>query len=255
MTIHFQEEMMTDNNEATPETPKIIIKKDGSYHVHGNIPLVHKTQVVSEYGEPLTWKKDKEYETKEFYKLCRCGKSTMMPFCDGTHNDIEFDGTETADTRTFAERQFVDDSGEGIVVKKDGYLCMLSGFCGNRRTNIDRMVSHTDEPSVRAEIMAMIDRCPSGTYAYAMSKDESDIEADLPMQIAVTTEITEDGPIDGPLWVTGNIPIERADGQPFETRNRVTLCSCGHSCQKPLCDGTHRAMEQVALRKKKAQAK
>jgi CDGSH-type Zn-finger protein len=247
--------MMTENSESTNNTPRIVIKRDGSYHVFGSIPLVHKTQVVSEYGEPLTWKKDKEYEAKEFYKLCRCGESKNMPYCDATHCDIEFDGTETADERTFAERQFVDDSGTGMVVKKDGYLCMLSGFCGNRLTNIDRMVSKTDEPAVRAEIMAMIDRCPSGTYAYAMSKDEPDIEADLPMQIAVTTEITEDGPIDGPLWVTGNIPIERADGKPFETRNRVTLCSCGHSCQKPLCDGTHHAMEQEELRKKKAQGK
>ena len=26
----------------------------------------------------------------------------------------------------------------------------------------------------------------------------------------------------------------------METRNRVTLCNCGLSCNKPLCDGTHR---------------
>ena len=57
----------------------------------------------------------------------------------------------------------------------------------------------------------------------------------------VTTEITSDGPIDGPLWVTGHIPVERADGQPMETRNRVTLCNCGKSKNKPLCDGSHRA--------------
>jgi CDGSH-type Zn-finger protein len=247
--------MAENNNAATPETPKIVIKMDGSYHVLGGIPLVHKTQVVSEFGEPLTWKKDKEYEKKDFYKLCRCGKSSMMPYCDGTHNEIEFDGTETADTGTFAERQSVDDSGTGIVVKKDDYLCMNSGFCGNRQTNIDEMVADTAEPRVRAEIMAMIDRCPAGVYAYSIKKDEADIEADLPVQIAVTTEITEDGPIAGPLWVTGNIPIERADGQPFETRNRVTLCSCGLSCKKPLCDGTHREVEQEELRKKKAQQK
>jgi CDGSH-type Zn-finger protein len=244
---------MTETNASvTPSNPKIVIKKDGSYHVFGSIPLVHKTQVVSEYGEPLTWKKDKEYETKEFYKLCRCGKSLIMPYCDGTHNDIEFDGTETADTHTFAERQTVDDSGEGIVVKKDGYLCMLSGFCGNRQTNIDRMVADTAEPRVRAEIMAMIERCPAGVYSYSITNEDEDIEPDLPVEIAVTTEITSDGPIDGPLWVTGNIPIERSDGKPFETRNRVTLCSCGQSCQKPLCDGTHRALEQNELRRKKA---
>jgi CDGSH-type Zn-finger protein len=127
---------------------------------------------------------------------------------------------------------------------------MLSGFCGNRNTNIEQMMDKTAEPAVRAEIIAMIERCPSGTYTYAMSEDEEDIEPDLPRQIAVTTEITSDGPIDGPLWVTGNIPVERSDGEPFETRNRVTLCNCGHSCQKPLCDGSHRGIEQAALREK-----
>ncbi len=58
------------------------------------------------------------------------------------------------------------------------------------------------------------------------------VEPDLPKEVAVTP--------DGPLWVSGWIPIERADGQPLETRNRITLCVCGESKKKPLCDGTHK---------------
>jgi CDGSH-type Zn-finger protein len=38
--------------------------------------------------------------------------------------------------------------------------------------------------------------------------------------------------------------VERSDGQPFETRNRVTLCCCGESKKKPLCDGTHRHLQE-----------
>ena len=244
---------MTDSNPNTPDnTPRIVVRPDGSLKVYGHIPLVHKTQVVSEYGEPLTWKKDKVYETRDVYSLCRCGKSANMPFCDSTHNEIDFDGTETAATNTFEERMEIDEKAQGMVVKKDNYLCMESGFCGNRFTNIDQMTSETAEPAKRAEIMAMIERCPAGVYTYAMSKGEPDIEPDLPMQIAFTTEITEDGPILGAYWVTGNILIIRSDGQPFETRNRVTLCSCGRSSKKPLCDGAHRAAEQEALRKAKA---
>ena len=53
----------------------------------------------------------------------------------------------------------------------------------------------------------------------------------------------EEREIAGALWVTGGVPITRADGQPFETRNRVTLCRCGQSSNKPLCDGTHRVIE------------
>ena len=30
-----------------------------------------------------------------------------------------------------------------------------------------------------------------------------------------------------------------ADGTTYETRNRVTLCRCGASKNKPLCDGSH----------------
>jgi CDGSH-type Zn-finger protein len=238
---------MSDNEEKV--TPKIVIRRDGAYKVYGSIPLVHKTQVVSEYGEPLTWKKDFEYPLKAEYSLCRCGRSKEMPYCDSAHNDFDFDGTETADTHTHAERQVELEGGKGIIVKKDDYLCMNSGFCGNRLTNIDEMIARTDEPAVRAEIIAMIERCPSAAYVYAMKTGEPDIEPDLPMQIAETTEITEYGPIEGPLWVTGNIPIERADGQPFETHNRVTLCNCGESCKKPFCDGTHRTLQEEKLKK------
>ena len=31
----------------------------------------------------------------------------------------------------------------------------------------------------------------------------------------------------------------KGEGEPIETRNRVTLCRCGGSAKKPLCDGTH----------------
>jgi CDGSH-type Zn-finger protein len=231
--------------------PRIKIRPNGPLIVQGDVPLVHKTQVVSEYGEPLTWKKDGELKQKGPYSLCRCGKSKEMPYCDGSHNDFDFDGTETADIRPTAERQETLAGGTGIIVKKDDYLCMESGFCANRLTSIDEMVSETGEPRVRAEIMAMIERCPAGVYVYSTKEGEEDIEPDLPVQVAATTEITQYGPIMGPLWVTGNVPVLRSDGQPFETRNRVTLCSCGLSCKKPLCDGTHRAVQEEELRKAK----
>ncbi len=227
---------------------KITIRPNGPYKVEGDIPLVRKTQIVSEFGEPLNWQKDGEQHPESPYFLCRCGGSDEKPFCDGSHKVNGFDGTETAKTDTFADRQKVDERGTGIVVKSDHSLCMNSGFCGNRNTNIQRMVPHTEEPAVRAEIMAMIDRCPSGTYSYSLTRDGEDIEADLPAQIAETVEVTSEGPIQGSLWVTGYIEVERSDQQPFEVRNRVTLCNCGESCNKPLCDGTHRRIQEEKLK-------
>jgi CDGSH-type Zn-finger protein len=234
--------MAIGNGRNSRGEKKIVVTEDGPYVVHGRIPLVEKIQVVSEHGEPLAWKSGKVCETPETYELCRCGRSEFKPFCDVTHSLVDFDGTETSDTRPTAERRETYEGGTGIVVRRDMPLCMESGFCGNRFTNVEEMVPHTGDPQVRAQVVAMIERCPSGSYTYAPAEGEGDVEPDLPQQIAITTEITSDGPIEGPLWVTGNIPIERADGQPLETRNRVTLCCCGESKTKPLCDGTHRVL-------------
>jgi CDGSH-type Zn-finger protein len=232
--------MASDNDPDTTHPKQILVKKNGPYVVTGNVPLVRKTQIVSEYGEPLAWKKEETIETEETYKLCRCGRSQNKPFCDKTHRDFDFDGTETAEITNTAERQRIYTRGTNIIAKRDYSLCMNSGFCGTRFTNLKEMLSHTDDTRIRSLVIAMIERCPSGSYTYAIEAGGADIEPDLPQQIAVTTEITSNGPIEGPLWVTGNIPIERSDGQPFETRNRVTLCNCGLSKIKPLCDGTHR---------------
>lgn len=230
------------NERETHPGKLIVVEKNGPYVVHGDVALVRKTQVVSEYGEPMTWKKDESFETGQTYKLCRCGQSGNKPFCDDTHLKIGFDGTESADTQVTTQRRVIYAGGTRIVVRRDYSLCIDSGFCGNRLTNVEKMVKDTADTQVRAQVIAMIERCPSGSYTYSIEAGEVDIEPDLPQQIAVTTEISSDGPIAGPLWVTGNIPIERSDGQPIETRNRVTLCCCGLSKIKPLCDGSHRTI-------------
>jgi CDGSH-type Zn-finger protein len=235
-----EESMAATDGSATRDGMWIEVEADGPYTVHGDVPLVRKTQVVSEYGEPLTWQKDGAIETSGEYQLCRCGQSSEKPFCDCSHRFADWDAAETADARPTSERQMTYPGGTGIVVRSDALLCSESGYCASRIAHIRDMVPATVEPQVRARIMAMVERCPSGSLTYALEEGGPDIEPDLPQQIAVTTEITSDGPIAGPLWVTGSIPVVRSDGQPFETRNRVTLCSCGLSKTKPLCDGTHR---------------
>jgi CDGSH-type Zn-finger protein len=236
----MEESMTPADSQDNQERKWIEIEFNGPYIVHGRIPLVRKTQVVSEYGEPLTWKKEETIPTDETYHLCRCGHSKDKPFCDCTHLEIDFDGTENADSSTTAERQVVLPSGKKLIVRRDFSLCMESGFCGNRVTNIEQMVPQSDDTQIRAQIIAMIERCPSGSFTFALQPGEADIEPDLPEQIAITTDITENGPVEGALWITGNIPVERSDGRPLEIRNRVTLCRCGLSKIKPLCDGAHR---------------
>lgn len=47
----------------------------------------------------------------------------------------------------------------------------------------------------------------------------------------------------GPYIVTGSFELVDADGEVFETKKAISLCRCGHSSMKPLCDGTHRKID------------
>ena len=77
--------------------------------------------------------------------------------------------------------------------------------------------------------------CPSGRLV-VWDKQSNPIEPDYEPSIVVT-EDADGAP--GPLWIRGEVEIESADGRIYEKRNRVTLCRCGKSQNKPLCDGSH----------------
>ncbi|MBF8185270.1 CDGSH iron-sulfur domain-containing protein [Nonomuraea sp. K274] len=218
---------------------RIVVLRDGPYVVYGGVPLRRKHKIVSaENGEnsALTWKTGEPLETEDTYALCRCGHSGSKPFCDGTHAVIGFDGTESADVRPYKELQHVHD-GVGISAQRVGELCIHAAFCIGRTRPIAAMLADTGDSDVRSNVMGRIDHCPSGSYSYALRRGGDTIEPDLPQAISVLEE--EDG-LASSLWVTGRVPVLRADGRPLEIRNRMTLCRCGHSGNKPLCDGTHR---------------
>jgi CDGSH-type Zn-finger protein len=44
----------------------------------------------------------------------------------------------------------------------------------------------------------------------------------------------------GPLLVEGPVTVIDRDGNAYPPRPRVSLCRCGHSQQKPFCDGSHK---------------
>jgi CDGSH-type Zn-finger protein/uncharacterized Fe-S cluster protein YjdI len=45
--------------------------------------------------------------------------------------------------------------------------------------------------------------------------------------------------VNGPLLLRGDIEIRSADGETVYRGSRTALCRCGHSANKPFCDGSH----------------
>ena len=79
--------------------------------------------------------------------------------------------------------------------------------------------------------------CPSGSLVIIDRKTEKPIEPDLKPFISILED--PDKEVGGPIQVKGGIPVESSEGFKYETRNRVTLCRCGKSDNKPFCDGNH----------------
>ncbi len=212
------------------DTPTIRIESGGPYRVSGRVSLARTAQVETEYGEPVDWAPFAPLEAGEAYALCRCGRSTTKPFCDDTCTTFTWDSAEVADRAPRAEGARVF-QGTGVVMSDNHSFCTHAGYCGDRFTSVWQMIRKTDDPEVRERLKAMIDRCPSGTLAHAPDADAPNEEPAFEQGIGVVK--------DGPYWVRGRIPVESADGSTYEVRNRMTLCRCGGSENKPFCDGTH----------------
>jgi CDGSH-type Zn-finger protein/ferredoxin len=212
-----------------PREAKVEILAHGPYEVTGDVALRPRRVVRTAAGEALTYRAEGELAHEETYYLCRCGRSEHKPFCDGSHAFELFDGTETAATNTYDERAERHE-GPGVVVRVDHELCHHAAFCNYEANSYFDLIGRADSTNTLSQLIAMIDRCPSG--ALAIEVDGQDVEAALPVQIS---------PIgDGPLLLTGGVRVTRADGVEIEVRNRLSLCRCGGSENKPLCDGSHR---------------
>jgi CDGSH-type Zn-finger protein len=211
---------------------KIRVMKDGPYLVTGGIPLLRMIIENDSYGDPCVWREVERYPLRERYDLCRCGKSLNKPYCDGAHARQQFNGTETASSELYLER-VKEYLGPELKLTDKPELCVGAGFCV-RDAGIWNLTVHSDRPGFKEIAIEEAANCPSGRLV-VWNKQGNPIEPHYEPSIIVTEH--EDGS-SGPLWIRGEVEIESVDGRIYEKRNRVTLCRCGESLNKPFCDGS-----------------
>jgi CDGSH-type Zn-finger protein len=158
-----------------------------------------------------------------------------MPFCDGMHSRIKFDGTELASREKYIEQAEVI-KGPGLDLTDAGDLCAGAGFC-DRAGGTWNLVENSDDPKSKKIAIQQACDCPSGRLVVWDKKTGKAIEPKFNPSISLIEDPNQK--ISGPLWIKGNVQIESSDGKKYEKRNRVTLCRCGKSKNMPFCDGTH----------------
>ncbi len=216
---------------------RIEILKDGPYVVSGGLPLSEQWIVTNQAGESLDYREGKRYPAQVQYALCRCGQSGHKPFCDGSHKKVGFDGTETASREPYLEQA---ETIEGPTVRLTDAesLCAFARFC-DPKGRIWNLVEQTDDPEARKIVEYEAGHCPAGRLVVWDRRTGKAIEPKFEPSLGLVEDTEKK--VSGPIWVRGGIPVVAADGKTYEVRNRVTLCRCGRSSNKPFCDGSHAA--------------
>jgi CDGSH-type Zn-finger protein len=223
-----------------PETThQVVVSKNGPYIVTGNIPLAKQTIGTDAKGGSEKWIEGEAFPARETYALCRCGHSKNKPFCDGSHATAHFNGEEKASREPYQDQaQLLD--GPVMQLADAERLCAFARFC-DPHGQVWNQVERTDDPQIRATFVRQVGACPSGRLVALDKATGKAVEPELPISIGLV-EDPQQG-CSGPIWLRGGIAVVSADGFEYEVRNRVTLCRCGQSKNKPFCDGTHAAIK------------
>lgn len=213
----------------------IQVSKNGPYIVFGKIPMMDYVINCDCMGIPIDWVSGKEYPVTEKFSLCRCGQSKNKPYCDGTHAKINFNGTETASLEPYLIHA-KEINGPELRLNDVEKLCASARFC-HRSGDIWEQIPGSDDPETKKIAIKNSCDCPSGRLLLWDKRTGIRFEPELGRSIALVADPFMG--VRGPIWVRGEIPIQSADGKIYEVRNRVTLCRCGKSLNKPFCDSSH----------------
>ncbi|MCW3999720.1 MAG: CDGSH iron-sulfur domain-containing protein [Candidatus Bathyarchaeota archaeon] len=222
---------MGGNNQAM----KITVTRNGPYLVSGNIPLYEMIIKCGQGNIPSEWVVGKKFSATQTYLLCRCGQSKNKPFCDGTHAKTGFDGTETSPDLPFLDMAKSID-GPNLHLDDAEGLCASARFC-HRGGDIWDEIAKSDDPQTKANSIRNECDCPSGRLVLVDKETGVTVEPQLEKSIGVILDPAVG--VLGPLWVRGGVPVYSAGGKAYHIRNRVTLCRCGKSQNKPFCDSSH----------------
>lgn len=131
-------------------------------------------------------------------------------------------------------------SNDDITIVWKPAMCIHSTVCWKQATGLPLVFNPREKPWIKmangetAAIAEQVSKCPSGALSYYYNKEQA---AEVTQEASNTTiEVMPNGP----LLVHGAIQVKDKTGKQEAKTNITAFCRCGHSKNKPYCDGGHR---------------
>ena len=122
-------------------------------------------------------------------------------------------------------------SGNDVTIYDNRGVCSHAAFCTDHlprvwRSGVEPWIDASAEPA--EDVVRVVRMCPSGALSYTQHGDRQTEFHDTP-EIQITRN--------GPYRVRGGVVLEGVEYGQGASREHYALCRCGHSRNKPFCDG------------------
>ncbi|HQH62748.1 MAG TPA: CDGSH iron-sulfur domain-containing protein, partial [Clostridiales bacterium] len=114
--------------------------------------------------------------------------------------------------------------------------CAFARFCHRDSGTAWDLAENSRDEFCREEAVKAAVECPAGRLE-VRGKDGVPIEPSLEPEIVILQDPSRGA--SACIAVRGDIELEASDGHLYEHRNRMALCRCGRSANKPFCDAAH----------------
>ena len=162
----------------------------------------------------------------EEYYFCACGRSANQPFCDGSHKSTGFDDTNP----DIPVQEVKSWQGKTIRTHFNPNVCMHAGHCRGLG-QLRKLETELGDLQVAEKIAHIVANCPSGALSYEMVDNSQPVV----MASSAEVEVIQGGEIRIRSAVDST-DLKLHERQP---ENRLALCRCGMSKNKPFCDASH----------------
>jgi uncharacterized Fe-S cluster protein YjdI/CDGSH-type Zn-finger protein len=146
--------------------------------------------------------------------------------------ETEHRSQDEARKRPGAERVYRNDQ---IAVYWEPALCIHAGNCFRSLPEVFKPQTRpwvSVDAAAADTIAEVVMTCPTGALHFE--------RLDGGPQEAPPAETTVNVRPNGPLFIRGQVKIVGSGGSLIREDTRLALCRCGHSENKPFCDGSHR---------------